>query len=293
MAKTHGVLRIGEEDCAPEQTLGMLEWVRFLNEQGAPVTAPVTSIHGRLLERLEQDGKTYTITAFEEAEGILAERIPLSEWSNELFQAIGQAAGKLHAVSKRYQPPSSSLTRPEWFESSEIHDVQERLANRPDPAGVRLAALVGELKRLPASPENYGLIHDDLHFANFLVQPGGEVMIIDFDDCCYGWYAMDVAMALFDVLVLYRRDNEEQRCEFARHFLRSYLSGYRQENSLEPYWVEQIPRFLKLKEMCVYVPLIGHAESATPGTWVGEFMPGRAERIANDVPYVDIDFSNL
>ncbi len=287
------VLRLGIEDCPPNQTLAMLEWVSFLSKAGAPVIAPLPSIKNHLLENLRLYGKSYTLTVFEKAEGTLAERVPPGEWTDELFVSIGKAAGKLHAVSKHYRPSCPALTRPSWFDGFEIQEATSRLATSHDRSGEKLAALINALKTLPTELPDFGLIHDDLHFANFLIRPGGEVMIIDFDDCVYGWFAMDVAMALFDVLVLYHAINKEESQDFARHFLHQYLSGYRTENELSPYWQEKIPYFLKLKELCIYASLIDHPDIDHPDGWVGRFMRGRAERIANDLPYVDIEFRNL
>jgi Ser/Thr protein kinase RdoA (MazF antagonist) len=102
---------------------------------------------------------------------------------------------------------------------------------------------------------------------------------------------MDVAMALFDVLVLYNAPSEYESQNFALRFIASYLSGYRQENDLSTFWLRQIPRFLKLKELCIYATLIGHPDIELTDTWVGRFMCGRPERVANDIPYVDIDFT--
>ncbi len=180
-----------------------------------------------------------------------------------------------------------------WFDSYEIVEATHLLATSSDPAREKLAALVEALKQLPADPSDFGLIHDDLHFANFLIQADGMVSIIDFDDCAYSWFAMDVAMALFDILVLYDPQSEADKQSFARRFLSNYLAGYRTEKEIPQYWLEQIPRFLKLKELCIYATLIGHAEIAQPGSWVGRFMRGRSERIAGDVPYVDIDYAAL
>lgn len=289
----YGVLRIGIEDCPAEQTQGMLEWVRYLGKHGASVTMPILSKHGRILEHLEQDGEAFTITAFGEVEGTLAERIPLDEWTDELFESIGKAAGKLHAVSTSYRPPSSTLTRPHWYDAYEVRDATKRLAGTSDPAGEKLANLINELKLLPTEASDFGLIHDDLHFANFLIGPSGKVTIIDFDDCVYGWFVADVAMALFDVLVLYHATDEAKSQSFARHFMQIYLSGYRQEKEISSFWLGQMPRFLKLKELCVYASLIGHSGINQPESWVGRFMHGRVERIANDIPYVDIDFMRL
>jgi len=285
------ILRIGVEDCPTEQTLGMLEWVNFLREQGAPVSGPLKSVQGYLLERLVYDGQAYNITCFEKVAGTLAENIPPSTWTDELFQAIGRAVGQFHAISKRHQPSHAALTRPQWYDSYEIRHATSLLEKLTDPAGEKLAGNLKYLVSLPESPADYSLIHDDLHFANFLVGPDNHVTVIDFDDCGYGWFVIDVAMAVFDVMVLYNPLNDKQGQTFARRFLRSYLSGYREQNQLDQFWQAHIGHFLKLKELCIYADLIGHPDIQQPDSWVGRFMRGRAERVAKDTPYIDIDFS--
>jgi amicoumacin kinase len=292
-SSTYGVLRIGVEDCPPNQTLGMLEWVHFLDIAGAPVTAPLASIQGHLLERLEHDGKYYTVTAFEKAEGTLAEDIPPGEWTNDLFRSIGASVGRFHRISAKYTPSSAALTRPHWYDSYEIHEALRLMPLPDDPVHEKITRLLDKLHLLPISPDAYGMIHDDLHFANFLILPGGQLAIIDFDDCGYGWFAIDVAMALFDVLVLYNPSNESAKQQFALQFMENYLAGYRQEKALPPFWLNQLPHYLKLKELCIYADLVANQVSGTPDSWVGRFMRSRDERVANDVPYVDINFSAL
>ena len=287
------ILRIGVEDCPAEQTLAMLDWVRFLSDEGAPVTTPLASINNHLMERLEYDGTRYILTSFEKASGILAEDIPPAQWIAGLFNSIGSAVGKFHRISRRYHPSAPSLVRPLWFESSEILEATRLLATSHDPARGKLNSLINQLKPLPTDSSDFGLIHGDLHFANFLILPDNQVAIIDFDDCVYSWFAMDVAMALFDMLVLYNPTSEDDSQRFAHYFLTSYLSGYRQENVLPQYWLSQIPQFLKLKELCIYATLIGHADIALPDSWVGRFMRNRSERLAHDLPYVNIDYPNL
>ncbi|HEX9091526.1 MAG TPA: phosphotransferase, partial [Anaerolineales bacterium] len=243
---------------------------------------------------LEFEQQRYNLTAFEKVTGTLAEDIPPSVWTDDLFRSIGSAVGRLHRISSGYQPARPGFNRPHWFDSYEVQGATLRLfADSSDPAGGKLRHLIPELRLLPTSAEDYGLIHADLHFANFLVAIGGQVTVIDFDDCAYGWFAMDVAMALFDVLVLYNAGDEAESQYFARRFMTAYLSGYRQEYNLTSFWLSQIPKFLKLKELCIYTTLLGHADVSLPDTWVGRFMRNRAERIANDLPYVDIDFSIL
>ncbi len=287
------ILRIGVQDCPYNQTMGMLEWVKYLAEQHAPVSAPLLSINNHLLECVRHYGTVYNLTVFEKAEGVLAENIPVSEWSTGLFQSIGKAAGQLHRISTGYKPTRPSHTRPQWHDSYEIQNAIKKLAESNNTAWEKLTSLIQELQQLPRATTDYGLIHEDLHYANFLIQPGGSVTIIDFDDCSYGWFAMDVSMALFDVLVLYNATSAEESKQFASEFLSNYLVGYRQEKDLPIFWQEQIPKFLKLKELCIYAELTGHPDASTPDSWVGRFMRDRERRITDDSPYVDINFSSL
>lgn len=292
-ASGYAILRIGVEDCPKDQTLGMLDWVQFLSQNGAPVSAPLLSTNGKLLEEIIQDGTPFLVTAFEKAEGVLAEDIPAEQWSEALFRQIGRATGRLHRISKDYQPSSPSLCRPQWHESYEIREATERLAQVGDAAYEKLNRLINDLQQLTKGRGDFGLIHDDLHFANFLVGERNEVIIIDFDDCVYGWFAIDIAMALFDILVLHNATDEDENRRFGTHFLTHYLVGYLPENEISPFWLAQIPRFLKLKELCIYADLVGHPDVNLPDTWVGRFMRGRAARIANDVPYVDLNLVGL
>jgi Ser/Thr protein kinase RdoA (MazF antagonist) len=96
---------------------------------------------------------------------------------------------------------------------------------------------------------------------------------------------MDVAMLLFDVLVVY---SDQERERLGARFLEELLQGYREKKALSAFWVAQLPYFLKLVEIGVYAMLAQHYDRATcQDAWVNKFMPDRARRIRDDVPYVD------
>jgi Ser/Thr protein kinase RdoA (MazF antagonist) len=148
-----------------------------------------------------------------------------------------------------------------------------------------------QLAGLPKGREVYGLIHADLHFGNFFVEPqGGTITLIDFDDCAYGWYAMDLAMLLFDALVLHSGGDEDT---FGENFLRCLLKGYLPQNPLDSFWLEQLPHFLKLLEIGVYASVYKAYAAGTDDEWIGKFMPGRRARLENDAPYTGLDFQRL
>ena len=115
------VLRIsalGDRD--ENDYLAETEFVRFLAENGAPVADVIPSVHGRLVERMEVDGKTVYVSLFAYAKGMLLadngyryrEGAPLSEY----FYNTGKALGAIHRLSKTYAPVHSrpTLTSTTW-----------------------------------------------------------------------------------------------------------------------------------------------------------------------------------
>jgi Ser/Thr protein kinase RdoA (MazF antagonist) len=147
------------------------------------------------------------------------------------------------------------------------------------------------VSNMPKDSDSYGLIHADLHCANLFVDADAAlVTFFDFDDCCYGWYAMDIAMNLFDMVVLYGGTDEK---DLAETFLTDYLAGYVREKPLNGFWLAQLPLFLKLLEIGVYLQVERAYETGTDDTWIGKFMPGRRERIEGGVPFIDLPFAEL
>lgn len=96
-------------------------------------------------------------------------------------------------------------------------------------------------------------------------------------------------MLLFDVLVVYAGLD---RARFGAHFLEHLLKGYHSQKPISQFWISQLPHFLKLLEIGVYVMLCRSYDSATADEWVSKFMPGRQQRIEQGVPYVDLDFES-
>ena len=266
-------------------------WVHHLDAHGASVAGPIPSMAGRLVEAIEQEEGPFLATAVRKAPGILAEELPYEQWSDALFRAWGRTAGKMHAIAQTYAPEDPALRRPEWDQggncfSSTIPDALANTAIAHHHAQVRAT-----LSTLPKDPSSHGMIHTDFHAANFFVEPEtGVITVFDFDDCSRGWYAMDIAMALFDVLVVYPR---QDRLAFAEHFLGQYIEGYLLEEPLDAFWVAQLPHFLKLLEINIYTQVYAGHDPADTTSWVGKFLAhDRKGRIERGEPYVDLDFSN-
>lgn len=268
----------------------ILAWMHYLAEGGGAVTRPALSAGGRLLEVVEGADGLYLLAAFEKAPGVPAETLDADQWSESLYRELGRAVGRMHALSREYAP-DESLRRPAWDEIGNCFNPGQPL----DPA----QAIVREkwdqvwqyIQALPRDVDGYGLVHTDLHAGNFYVEPAsGRVTLFDFDDCAYGWYAMDVVMPLLDMLVLHAGPGHK---DFAARFLKHFLQGYRSENRLSDFWVGQLPHFLRLLEIGLYIQLHRHYDPGDRESWVGRFMLGRQACIEQDWPYVRIDVADF
>jgi amicoumacin kinase len=269
----------------------ILDWMAFLAQNRGPVVSPVRSQPGNLVEVRNVEGREWIAVSFEKAPGLLAEKLPVEEWSDELFRQLGRVVGCCHRLAVGYVPARGISPRPQWQAGDNCFHPISELADAEPVIREKYTHWLKVIQALPRDAENYGLAHLDLHLANFLVdRERKEFTFIDFDDCGYGWYVMDIAMLLFDVLVVY--DSLDPK-KLGDRFLRSFLAGYRTEKTIAPSWVEQIPAILKLLEIGVYLESNPPYNPETAGEWGRKYMPGRLERILDEVPYVELDFAAL
>ena len=264
----------------------ILAWMSYLAGHGAYVPAPLPSQNGNLIEVISLSEGEWLAVVYTRAEGVLSEEIPLDQWDDSRFQMLGRSIGKVHAVARGYVP-SSDVGYPDWEAGGNLFNRQ--IENEPW-LKEKQARLLEQIHALPKPTDAYGLIHADLHFGNFFVDLRKQIItLIDFDDCAYGWFVMDISILLFDILVLYTGKDED---EYGSNFLRFFLAGYLSQNPMPGFWLEQLPLFMKLLEINIY-DMVARFYPDDADEWVMKFMPGRKGRLENDMPYVDLDFSIL
>lgn len=287
------ILRITPPDPDIDQPAmeSILHWMQYLATHGVPVPKPFATKNGALVETVLSEEDTYLISAVENAPGVLAETIPFDGWNERLFEQLGRLTGKMHALSSDYSPPVQIRPRPQWDQAANGYHPEEKLDPKDLILLERQMEIMNSVQKLPRTPDGYGLIHGDLHGANFFVdQENDHITLFDFDDCCYGWYAMDIALPLLDFLVLYPGIEREH---FAAHFLTCFLKGYLHEHTLEQYWLSTLPDMLTLLEIGLYAQVYSFADSVSPTSWVGKFMLGRRESIAQQQPFVSLDMAEI
>jgi Ser/Thr protein kinase RdoA (MazF antagonist) len=281
------ILRLGHSRRrSPDLVRGEVDWINYLAAGGAGAAQATLSQAGELVELIEDgQGGHFLATAFVKAAG--GPPGEMGGWTEAFNLAYGRLFGRIHALSKTYQPTNPAWRRPEWDDPIN-NDVYAALSQERSEVAERYRAVFAHLLALPKTPDSYGMIHQDAHTGNLFVDEAGRITLFDFDDCVYGHFAYDLAMVLF-----YAITNREDAVSFARNFWPQFWRGYCEENELDGRWLAEIPYFMKLREIDLYAVILRDVgwEHLDEHPWTAQFMRGRRERIEADVPCLDMDLT--
>ena len=282
------ILRIGHSKRRTVELIqGEVDWINYLAAGGAGVARAVLSDAGNLVEMIDDGhGGHFLATAFVKAPG--GNPWQMEKWDETLFERYGRLLGRIHRLSKEYTLPNPEWQRPSWDDP--IMRVENWLPPEEKVVQEKFVATIQYLQSLPQDKEGYGLIHQDAHGGNFFVDEDYNITLFDFDDCAYGHFIYDIAMALF-----YAVTNRPDAEEFGPHFLNHFMRGYQQENQLAPHWFAEIPYFLKLREFDLYAVIFRSFDvnNLDEQPWVATFMNGRKQRLEQDIPYLAMDFASF
>jgi len=283
------ILRIGHTLRRSENAIrGEVDWINHLARGGAAVAAAVPSARGSLVERIDDgQGEAFLATAFTKAEG---KPLRKADWTPAFLEQYGRVLGRMHALTKDYEPADPAWRRREWDDPSML-DAERFIPSEETRVVERYRDVLRHLGTLPrGNRDSYGLIHQDAHAGNFHVDEAGLITLFDFDDCTYSWFANDIAIVLF-----YAVPWDKEAAAFTGEFMGRFLSGYSKENRLDPVWLREFPHFLKLREIDLYAVIHRSfdVEHLDDNPWCARYMDGRRERIEAGVPYVEYDFTGL
>lgn len=196
------VMRIHAMDDA-EAIESELNWLYALNrEAGLSVPAPVLTTDGKLLTNVVTrgvpNGRIVSLLRWMDGQRLNQGLCP------KHLTALGQMVAQLHTFSADWRPPTG-FTRPEWDWDSQLggsmfdYSREELIAFMPSKFQEPFQAVSQEAKRtmesLGKGRDAYGLIHADLYPENVLFR-AGKAFPIDFEDCGYGYWMWDIAVAL-------------------------------------------------------------------------------------------------
>jgi Ser/Thr protein kinase RdoA (MazF antagonist) len=263
--------------------LAETEWLDYLAAHNARVPKVFRSQEGRPVEVLDDGNTLFFAVVFEKLSGNHPEG---EQITSDVLRKWGRALGRLHKLSKEYQPANPAIRRPEWSEL-EVLDFDRHLPSTETLVLTKCRDMLNTLRQLPVDPDGYGLIHADPEPWNFLMQ-GGEVTFIDFDDSCYHWYVFDVAVAVWEAVLAAGVIDQES---FARHVWTQFYRGYRQENKLSAFWLKQIPMFLQLRVMQDYAYTNMTWDLDNLKDWQRYLLNQQRQAIENAAPVLKTTFS--
>ena len=280
------ILRIGHSLRKNEAMIqGEVDWSNYLAEGGVSVARAIRSESGKLVEAVEDgQGGHFLVTAFVKAQG----QPPWDLWTPTLYETYGRLLGTMHALARHYRPAEFAWKRPDWDDDS-MEFVKRYLPASETVARVKYQARLDHVYTLAKDNASYGLIHQDAHGSNLLVDEAGTITLFDFDECAYSWFINDIAIVLFHVVM-----DAQDWPAFTREFMTHFLCGYRRAHRLDPKWLKEIPCFLKVREIELYAVMHRDFDvSDIDNEWCARFMRDRKYKIEHDVPTIDFDFESL
>ncbi|WP_433747113.1 phosphotransferase enzyme family protein [Falsibacillus pallidus] len=265
-----------------EQIESELRWVRFLKENGVKASPPIPSINQEWVEKVGVEGTEYFACAFHKAEGAFINVSEPSQWNQAFFFDWGKTIGKMHKLSNTY---NIEETRPTWAEKS--FDPYGIMDSLPTDMQAKYTKHLTSLHTFSRGNEVFGLMHNDFHQGNFHVK-NGEMILFDFDDCAYNWFANDLAVSFYHAYWQGTSFNPGDR-NFAEIFLRPFFEGYRKEFELSDEILKQIPIFLKIRELYLYSLFSSRWNPVHMEEWQKAALINLRESILKEVPYAGIE----
>jgi Ser/Thr protein kinase RdoA (MazF antagonist) len=254
-----------------------LIWLEALKrEVGLPVPAPICTMEGKLLTTVTTPGipRGRVVSMLRWLDG---QKIQKGLRPAHLF-ALGQVVAQMHTFSAGWQPPAN-FTRPTWDWDAQLggslfeHSREALVASMPaqfqEPFEATSRQARQAMEALGKGPDAFGLIHADLYPENVLFRTG-RAYPIDFEDCGYGYWMWDIAVAL----CTWAWDSNWERMRDA------FQQGYAQYRTLPG-------------DQWALLDLFVATQFATMVLWASEFLKHDPLREAEYVPWRDRNGNKL
>jgi len=229
-----------------DEQLEEVKWINFLQEHGVGVAPAIASSSNKLVEKIELREVKNTVL-FKAAPGI---HLPKSQWNENILRKLGREIGRMHRVSKQYEEMYSINYIPDWDKSGE-YDFLKHIPIEESIIREIANNVVNTIKQLPKSDMSYGLIHGDLWRENILVDDNFKISMIDFQDCEKHYFIYDLAVPIYSAIE-YSFIGKGNITDYGNSITSALIEGYREEHEILPEILDQLPLFIKLKEIFDY-----------------------------------------
>lgn len=263
----------------PESIMAELDWINYLSDN-MDVRKPIQSKNGNEMECIQNGDHDLYAVIFKKVEGkTLSDTYP----EDVIIKKWGKLTARMHEITKKYIPEGKR--RIDWKMVDEVNKIDDILDLHPEILK-KYHKLIQKIDYLPK--EEFGLIHQDLHDENLILN-GERLYIIDFDDSLYHYFIADIAAILFHTAW---RFGKGDRNELVKKFFPIFIDGYKSVRNLSEYWIEKIDDFIQLRfynlfSTCVKEDKIEKDEHVT--SIIKNWQP----MLEKDVKWIDVDFLTL
>ena len=262
-----------------------LAWMAALEGVGIDVPAVIPSAAGAPFERVEAAGvpEPRQVDMFTWMPGTPLGTIeegldPAIADVHGVFERVGRLAARLHNQTEAWPLPAG-LVRHAWdreglvgpdplwgrfWEAAALGAGERRLIERARAQACDALTAYGR------SPARYGLIHADFNLDNMLLD-GDRVILLDFDDCGFGWH-------LFDLATVWTMFLGSDQAEAMRA---GVVAGYRRERALPDDALAHMPLF-ELARAFSYLGWVHTRADTASAQMIGREVAVLACRLAED-----------
>ncbi|WP_371802570.1 phosphotransferase enzyme family protein [Candidatus Lokiarchaeum ossiferum] len=281
------ILRISHSSYrSKEEITAEINWINFLQTQNIPTCVPVTANNGDFIVKYQLSNSAFYAVLFEKLEGCIIGDCP-ELLTDEVKYLWGKTLARMHLATKQYPMQPPEVRRQTWDQEHVLRNIREILKDHPIIL-TNAIQLMEEIRSFPQNEDTFGLVHFDLHDANLFIN-GGNLTVIDFDDCQYDWFISDMAIVLFHVAWRFSTA-EKSRNQVIQEFYPAFIKGYLEVNPTADVWLERISKFVQLRHISLFCTLV-YELSIEEDDWSQQAVAAWKPMIEKNLPWIDYKFS--
>ncbi len=272
-----GVMRISRPGYHTlEELQSELLWLREIKNYTPLIVAdPIIGKNGSFVQQVSSSlvSSPYACIMYEFLEGSAPDENDPGKIVRQ-FADLGETTACLHKQVKKWND-ARRLKRFTWNYETMIGENGRwgswKAAEDLTPEVTHLLENASHVikKRLDAygmDRQNFGLIHADLRLANLLVE-GDQIKVIDFDDCCFGWFMHDLASAVSFI----------ETSPLTPELIAAWIEGYTRVETLTREDLAEIDTFVMQRRLQLLAWISSHLDSDPVKELSIGFTEGTAE----------------
>ena len=170
--------------------------------------------------------------------------VPLTEY----FYNCGKTLGKLHELSKVYEPVHRRYS---FFDKYNAEYINQIIPDSLPLLKEKLLDLIGTLEVMDRNSGTFGMVHFDYSDGNYMIDyETGNITVFDFDNACFCWYMFDLANVWLNGVGWVQFESDvEKRKQFMTEYFETVLKGYKSETDIDDKMLENLQLFIKVNIM--------------------------------------------